>query len=249
MRTLAPTLGISLVIAVLTVGMALLPDPEHQVLVSNDGRATLSGLSRQSQALTFDTQAIMYALPLLGPAYDVGPSGIAFDRPVGFIVENSDTGIASDVVQLYRYDDSVGFWSPVPDVSLLDDGSLYASLLMTGRYAVGVQQDVESPVFLTAYDTLLTRAPDDAVGYVMRVGYRLADGPTIALPALEQIGGCGGVFGQGDASVVSELVRDAVVHVDDVATDVTFVFSATWTVATGGGGCADGSLLEPLIGS
>lgn len=249
MRTLAPTFGISFAIALLTLGVAILPNPEEQMLVSSDERVTLTGLSRQSQVMTLDTNVSMYALPLLGPSYDIGPAGVVLDRPVSLVFASDDTGVASDVLGLFRHRDDVGFWSPVSDASVLDDGSLYTAVSWTGRYALGVRQTVETPVFLSTYDSLLAEAPDDAVGYVMRVGYRLDGGPTIELPALERSGGCGGVFREGDNKATSELIRDAVVHVDDVATNVTFVFSTTWTMVTDGDGCVDELPLTALIGS
>ncbi|MCR4312593.1 MAG: hypothetical protein NUV56_04915 [Candidatus Uhrbacteria bacterium] len=249
MRQLAPTFGISIVIAFLTIGIAFLPNPEAQTRVSADGLVTLSGLSRQSQALSLEATDDVFALPLLGPAYDVGPSGLTLDRPFTLVFALRDVGVATDELGVFRYRDDLGFWTPVVDTLMQGDDTLSIVTAWTGRYALGVRQHLETPVFLTTYDSLRAMAPRETVGYVIHVGYRMNDGPTVLLPVLSEVGGCGGMFGEGDIMLDSETLREANVLVDDVTTAVTFIFHGVWTTAAGGSGCAEDESLQPLLGA
>lgn len=249
MRQAAPLLGITLAIALLTVGIALLPVPEAQTLASVDGAVTLTGVARRSQPLALSVVPGAFAMPLLGRAYEVTPEHLVLDRPFMLTFSLRDLGVAAEEVSVFLYRDDLGFWTPVDDALLArEDELLTVTTTATGRYALAVKHVVEAPVFLTLYDELRALAPIEAFGSTIDVGYRVDSGPVTLLPHLSQTLGCGGVFVAGPSTSASELTRNAEVLVDDVLTDVTFVFHATWNFGAGEG-CAEGAALEPLIGS
>lgn len=240
-----------MLIAVLTLSIVFLPDPEVRTLVSDDGLLTVSGLARQTQEISLVTRDEALGIPLVGRAYDVLPSGLTLDTPLTLILPLRDLGLAEDVpVHLYTYDETSGFWSGISEPVKTNDGLLIATTPSTGRYAVGIRQDVNAPEFLSMYDELRRLAPKNTRAYDIVVGYRVDDsGPFIVLPESGESGGCGGVFREGSSRVASELSRTAVVNIDDVATPATFVFFATWIVDEQSGGCPAEALLSPLLES
>jgi len=248
MRQAIYTSIIALFVALFTLGAIFLPEPEEQVLISSDGRVTLSGLSRQSQEFTLDVAQTTYALPLLGPAYDIGPAGVVVDRPFTLVFASSESGAATDKLSILYYQEELEFWSPVPDFSQLNKDSLYVATASTGRYALALEQRIDPPNFLTAYDALLAMAPATTTGFATHVGYRLNNGPVIELPSLEQRGGCGGLFAEGDHRLISEITRQANILIDDVASDVTFVFRSVWST-TINAGCSSSAPLQSLAGA
>ena len=185
-------------------------------------------------------------MPLVGFAYDVSPVGLALDTPFTLTIPLADLGLPSSSVQLFTFDETTAIWRASTDPVRIDGDVLTAVISSAGRYAVGLRQSVDAPAFLSTIDELVALAPKDTVAYALDVGYRLNGGPVVALAGLGESGGCGGVWREGSAAGASELSRNALVAVDDVATDVTFLFHAAWVVDNMNGGCPDTAPLTAL---
>lgn len=227
--------GIAL-IAGMSALLLLREDPEYIVRASDDGIVTLTGMTRETQALAIVAGDPLTGAVFAGPTYRIGDEGVVLDADMHVTFKARAGEVA------YRYRADVAAWEAVDDVTFVD-GLLTFATPKLGTYALGVAETVTPPEFIATYDALRADAPENAVGYVMHVAYARPDEPPIVLEGVGEQGGCGGAVLPGNTWATSQATRTANVLVNDVRTTVTFWFRATWSLADGG--CAELSPFGP----
>lgn len=211
----------------MSVFLALRQDPESLYRVSDDGVVTMTGMTRETQALHITTGDALTGAVLTGSAYTIGEDGVVLDAAMQVTFKAADGQIA------YHYRSDLAAWEPVADVTAAD-GLLTFSTTQLGMYAVGAAETVAAPEFIATYDSLRDAAPNDAVGYVIRVSYARPGEPSVLLLDIGEQGGCGGAVLPGESQATSQEARSASVLVNDVQTSVGFTFRAMWSLAPGG---------------
>ena len=222
-----------IVILALTFFVVLAPTPERFSVQSSDGVLTIDGIGRESQNLTIE--------PLGDQLYPVEPSGGLLTEPftLTFVIPETEEPFP---VAAYRYEDEVMMWERLENLSL-DEQTLEIEAYQLGLFTLRESVEVRAPDFVSTFDELLLLAPEGTVGVEMAVGYITQDGSVIRLTDKNQIGGCGGVLLRGNTTEISQLTEDARVLVDDVETDVEFLFLARWFI-NDIEGCQEGITLE-----
>lgn len=204
--------------------------PERAQFVSADKILTVSGLARESQNISIETVA-----PYL---YRVLPESGVLESPLMLTFDLTTDAGRDHSVSVYWFDPDIYMWSSISEVIVPEELSVSVERYELGLFAVLEAVDVEAPNFLTEFDELLTMAPKTAVGFRMDVGVRSQDGSLVLIPGSTQFGGCGGAIGNGNMKERSQREKSARVYVNDVETEVEFVFSALWYVSDNGG-CVD----------
>lgn len=233
-------------VILITVGYFVSQEPEELQVVSDDGVVTITGLARQTQPLTFVSQDRVMA-PLSGSAYTITPNLITLEEPavIAFkVLDYQQSDIAS--LDVYRFHPGLTMWEPVTPVVAHTDDVIAVETGQLGSFAVGSVSDVQAPVFANVYDDLRERAPKDAVGYEIAVGFTRPDHEVIRLLSLGERGGCGGIVRVGDGESLSRSEHRARVMVADREEELTFVFVTRWFTSSAGGCAADESI-RPLV--
>lgn len=239
------TLAVAAVI-VITAGFFIAAEPEESSITTPDGVVTITGLARQTQPLTVERMNAVRA-PLFGHAYSVKPDEVTLDEPavVAFQVTPQDQPSIADL-GIYRFHSSLQMWEPVAPVVAHTNELIAVEARQLGVFAVGIVPQFEAPVFANVYEELRTKAPADAVGYEIAVGYAESDHEILRLLSLGESGGCNGVVRVGDGESLSRQDREARVAIDGIDTQVTFTFVTRWFTSTTGG-CDAQTPLRPLV--
>lgn len=220
--------------AVLVVGASffvlVVQDPESMRVTSDDRRVTVVGYARSSLPFLIRNQGAATGVPLRENMYRVEPDGIVLEEPAK-IQMSLDGLIAADDVQIYTYDESLAMWH-VTKTSNRQDAYIETTSDQLGVFALGDPFTVNAPAFLTSFDALRSKAPVGTVGYQIAAGVRAAQegSPVIQLTDQTETGGCGGLMRTGEHPEYTESSQEARVMVNDVETDVVFVFRAEWFV-------------------
>lgn len=209
-------------------------DPEYTKIVSDDGVVTIEGLVRESQDVQIHS--------LGNYLYDIYPADSVFTQPLSVTFDVSQADFTFDIA-VYKYNPDVLMWEAVSAAYVPGVQQITIAQSSFGRYMIKESVDIESPDFISSYNSLLTMAPADTVGFEVAVGFITADGSIIRLPEKTQIGGCGGMFAQGNRTEMSQQEQSVRVYVNDVAETVQFFFVARWDVLDDIG-CVDNVRLE-----
>lgn len=238
------TLAVAAVILI-TAGFFIAAEPEESSVSTTDGVVTVTGLTRQTQPLAVALDAAVQT-PLLGNAYAVTPDGVTLDEPV-VIAFNLLPDQLEDIANLgvYKFHPSLLMWERVSPIVAHTDELLAVETGQLGKFALGDVPTFEPPVFANVYDELRAKAPADAVGYEIAVGYTAPEQETVRLFSTGESGGCGGAVRVGDTESLSRLERQATVSIGDKTETLTFVFVTRWFTSSSGG-CAVTEPLRPL---
>ncbi|RMD51016.1 hypothetical protein D6827_03020 [Candidatus Parcubacteria bacterium] len=143
---------------------------------------------------------------------------------------------------IYYFDDQISMWELIlspndirGDIAIIQRNKL-------GKFAVHQYMDIKAPDFISQYDALLKMAPKNTVAYQFDTGFNAGDDFFIKIANDEQKGGCGGIFLKGNKMQKSELQNTAHVLLNDIQSEVLFVYRAIWYV---GDGCENGEI-SPL---
>jgi hypothetical protein len=231
-------------VILITAGYLVSTEPEELSVTSEDGVVTVAGLARQTQPLAVSTQATVRA-PLLGSAYHITPDLVTLEEPavVSFAVLPPQLETIESL-NVYRFHPSLSMWEPVSPIVAHTDEVIAVETAQLGSFAVGSVPTFAVPIFANVYDELRMKAPDDAVGYEIAVGFTQTDHEVIRLLSVGEHGGCGGVVRVGDGESLSQLERRAAVEIADTQETLTFVFVTRWFTSSTDG-CASDALLRP----
>ncbi len=218
-------------IIILSVG-----DPELSVIKNEDGSLTITGLTRESQNIQIQTLGSFL--------YRVEPSGGVLSEPLELTFDLTGAKDRSFQTAVYWYDEEALMWKVVSEPIDESQNSVSVERYEFGLFSVKEYIEIDAPDFVSTYDELLEMAPDDTVGYRIEVGFLSDDGSAIKVPGATQTGGCGGVVLSGNATEMSQLEDSARIFVNDVETVVDFIFVGLWFV-NDDGGCVDELILEP----
>ena len=220
MHKTSPLIVIAMVmVALATIFVVFAPEPERVRVWSLDEMLFVSGYSRVALPFTILISPSHKDSFLRGSTYYIEPNGISLDQPA--IVHMMFTGL-DDAASLtpFRFNYQLQMWEEVGPIVNQTEEYLEIQTKQLGLFSLGVTPMIELPNFLSIYDKLRLMAPAGTTGYEIVVGYRPEDASQIIrLNDIGEIGGCGGIIGQGSREERSEL------QVDNM-----FYFFARWFV-------------------
>lgn len=229
MHKTSPLILVAFVLVALATGFVMFsPEPELTRVGSNDEMIFVSGYSRSALPFTIAVEPGADNSVLRGSRYQIEPSGITLERPA--TIRMMFTGLTpllskegqGEVLNLlpYRFDDLLQMWEEVAPITDRTETYLEVETKQLGNFSLGLAPAADQPNFNSAYQQLLTMAPAGTVGYEIATGYQaLETDPIIRLIDGTEIGGCGGVVGQGNRE---ERSRIAVGN---------FIYLARWFVS------------------
>jgi len=235
-RTSLYFVSIVILISLTSVFIFLVGDPEKSSISSDDQVLTVTGLIRESQNIEIQTLGSFL--------YRVEPSGGVLTEPLQLTFDLTGAQDRDFDVAIYWYDEEVLMWEIVSAPVDQAQESISIQRYELGLFSVREYVDINAPDFISTYDELLQMAPSDTVGYRIGVGFLSDDGSAVKVPGTTQTGGCGGVVLNGNTIEKSQLKDSARIFVNDVETEVDFIFVGLWFV-NGNGGCVDELILEP----
>ena len=177
-----------------------------------------------------------------GAVYQIEPSAIVLDRPATLRFDLSGFDNAQNLA-VYKFDADFEMWQVQIPVTQRQENSLSVEVDQLGQFSLGEVVWVDAPSFISTVDQLFEMAPDDAVGFKIAVGFAKNDDPVIRLDDQTVVGGCAGVIQNGESEEQTLLRKPVQVFVNDVQTQVEFIFTARWFV-TGDGGCVGDQILQ-----
>lgn len=219
-------------------------DPEIMEVASADGAVTITGVARNTVQFTVTPVSVETGSVLFGSAYDIAPSGAALDEPVALSFRLAGLPVSPGGVVVYRYDAEMLLWEMVLPIVAHTDELIAIETNILGRFILGVREEVDLPNYVEVYDDLVDAPPQDAVGYVIAVGYSRPGEPAVRLSGAGEQGGCGGAVLPGVREERTLLTRDALLLVDDVATPLQISFLVRWFIHDAVG-CPSGSPFFP----
>jgi len=238
-RFTAYVIFLVVLIALVSYAALFVPKPEEEIVVSDDGVLTLTGVTRTSQPFLIDISDMNGGGVLEDAYYIVQPRGIVLEEPVTLMFDVSGFEKTPSV---FRYSEPFMMWKAVSADSI-GDGELLLVTDRLGMFALGNTPDIEAPTFVSQEESLIGMAPEGTTSFTFATGYSLDGAPTILLPESERIGGCSGQTGKGSTEEHTLFEENLIIPVDGKDTLVTFSFVAQWFVSDNGG-CAEGENLE-----
>ncbi|MDP2632073.1 MAG: hypothetical protein Q8P30_04915 [Candidatus Uhrbacteria bacterium] len=218
-----------IIIAIVSVALVIALEPEESLVESTDGILTVQGLARISQPFNIDLTDPAGGDVLFGTVYDVDPYGAYLEDAATLAFSLLDLESPNNVA-VFRYESDLLMWEQVTREVKRSKESITVEVNTLGRYSLGIQPDIEAPAFLTTYDQLLSMAPAGTVGFEMSTGYMAGDGTIIQIRSSERTGGCSGIVQHGNNEEFSKIQQSARVLLNNVDTEIEFLFVARWFV-------------------
>jgi hypothetical protein len=204
MRSTSPLILVAFILIALATGFVMFaPEPELVAVGSPDEMVVVSGYSRVDLPFTISIEGNASDSALHGSIYHLEPSGITLDRAatVRFMLTGLDN--STELVP-YRFDEILQMWEAIGPITARADDYLEIETDRLGSFSLGLEPIVAGLSQVPAQ--LLTMAPSGTVGYEIATGYRAQESdPLLRLTAGTEIGGCGGVVGQGNREERSQV--------------------------------------------
>lgn len=213
--------------------------PEETQIKSSDGAVLVIGEVLESQPISINEHPMVPAEDILSSAYEILPVGVQLSTSVNvyFDVRQHDD---QESIVVYQLVETLDIWRPREAV--LQDGILSFETDSLGWFVLGRRQTVQTPIFASTLDEILDFAPDGVVGYNVLLAFRSEAMHDTLLKTSVFEGGCGGSFQKGASTEFSRIEKPMRVLVNDVETNVTFIFIAEWQI---GEGCSVENVLNP----
>ncbi len=225
------------VVAIISIALLVIREPEYTQVVSADGALTVEGLTREAQEV---------GIEVLGDyIYEVQPSSSVFTEPLTLTFDVSQAQFDFNIA-IYKYNEDVLMWEAISGAFDSSAQEIVITQNTLGTYTVKEYADIEAPDFVNTYEDILLMSPNATVGYEIALGFIAVDGSVIRISEKTELGGCGGVVEHGSGVEMSQLERSARVYVGDVEQEVEFLVVARWFV-NGEDGCVDNARLESAL--
>ncbi|MFH1611096.1 MAG: hypothetical protein ABIA83_00640 [Patescibacteria group bacterium] len=208
-------------IAGVSVAFCIIQEPEYVQIKSDDGIVNIEGLTRQSRDVT---------VAVLGDySYQIEPSSASFQQPLTLTFNLSQTHFNSTIA-VYKYNQDLMMWEAVS--SAIDPSAEEVVLEQSelGKYTIKQYSVIDAPDFVDTFDSVLTMAPKNTVGYELAVGFIDSNGSVIRISKKTQLGGCDGIVAHGNREELSQMERKTRVYVDSVEQEVDFLIIGRWFV-------------------
>lgn len=212
-------------------------EPEARMVVSDDGRLTISGKFLAAEQFAIGApQSALSSTAVIGSSYQLYPPDHLFSPLVTISINYQNDVSDADAPRLRfgYFDDAFSMWRPVYTTIDPSQHTATAEIDHTAHWALLLLDDIARPDATSDTAFLIAAAPEDAVGYQLEVGYAQVPGDFVILQGAGQSGGCGGQYKTGRSTSTTSL---GTVFSDNLEYQIVVV----WQLADG---CLDRQSIE-----
>ena len=177
--------------------------PEERTVVSDDGFVYLIGDFLQEEEVSIATvpnPPTAGFTAVIALVYQLYPPSKVLTTPAHVYFHYDPAVVDASALRIGFYDDAFAMWRTTDTDLSLEDHIVSTVIDQFGKWALLELDDVARPNFDAEMESLISAAPEKAVGYQIDIGYAYEPGDFVILEGAGKSGGCNGQYKTGTST-------------------------------------------------